>query len=404
MLLAGLSAAALACGQTTHVTLALWALDRVSDPELSAFVRDPELRAALVSGVMFPDGGYSPVVNHPYGEVAHWEPFHLAYLETLAPRGPAFAGDDRKRVAFLLGLAAHGLADQGYDAAYLTRSATKDAAAPRLDSADTETDVAFAAEAGGVPIEPRWVPYEDLIPVFAAAGVEVDVATMESGMASLDIALLFVDRAAQDPARVDTARANWPWATAHLFDRAVPGSPELLADAVAAYWEILWDRLHGRPIDDRPILAVWPAHDAAETGEDALVSVVFSRALTEASVEAPGQVAVAAGGDRPVEAWMFYGDRTNVLNVRPLEAWAPDREHDLVVRAGARSFDGWESAEDLVGSFSTAPPPAEDRADRPAPRGCAQAPGPGSAALLLPLLRRRRGARALRGPSAPPAR
>ena len=42
MLAALTTAAALACGQTTHVTIALWALDRVDDPELAALVRDPE--------------------------------------------------------------------------------------------------------------------------------------------------------------------------------------------------------------------------------------------------------------------------------------------------------------------------------------------------------------------------
>ncbi len=394
MLAALLPAAALACGQTTHVTLALWAIERVSDPELAALVSDPEVRSALVAGTMFPDGGYSPIVNHPYGETAHWEPFQLAYLETLRGRGPDFAGDDRKRVAFLLGLAAHGIADQGYDAAYLKRAETKDADAPRADSADTETDVAFAAEVGGLPIEPRWVPYEELVPVFASVGVEVDVDTMELGMTSLDLAVLYVANAALDEPRVATARENWPWATSHLLDRSVPGSPELLADVVAAYWGVLWDRLHDRPVDDL-VLATWPAADVAEEGEDALVSVVFGRAWSEATIEAPGQVTVSAGEALAADAWMFYGEASNVLDVAPLGAWATDAEHTLTVRAGATTFDGWELAEDLVVPFSTAPPPPpEAPAAEPETEGCGcvQAPGipPLVLLLALPWARRRR--------------
>ncbi|MCA9492469.1 MAG: zinc dependent phospholipase C family protein [Myxococcales bacterium] len=385
MLAALTTAAALACGQTTHVTIALWALDRVDDPELAALVRDPEVRAALISGTMFPDGGYSPLVSHPYGEIAHWEPFQLALLDTLVDRGPTFEGDDRKRVAFLLGLAAHGIADQGFDAAYLTRADTEDASAPRAESVDTETDVAFAAEVGGLPVEDRWVPYDELIPVFASQGIDVDRDTMELGMASLDLAILYVANAGELSDRVASARENWPWATSHLTDPGVPGSPELLADLVARYWEVLWHRLQEEPIDDRFVLAVWPG--PWDVPQDALVSVVFGRALDEASIEAPGVVGVAAEGDAlEVTPWMYYGQASNVLNVRPADAWAADVEHELTVAAGVTTFDGWTSPEEVSLTFSTGPAPADPAVtEEPSGCGCATSGSPGWAGLLAAL-------------------
>ncbi|MCB9688634.1 MAG: zinc dependent phospholipase C family protein [Alphaproteobacteria bacterium] len=382
MLAALVTAAALACGQTTHVTIALWALDRVEDPELAALVRDPEVRAALISGAMFPDGGYSPLVNHPYGEIAHWEPFQLALLDTLVDRGPTFEGDDRKRVAFLLGLAAHGIADQGFDAAYLTRADTEDAGAPRAESADTETDVAFAGEVGGLLVEERWVPYDELIPVFASQGIDVDQDTMELGMASLDLAILYVANAGELPDRVAQAHQNWPWATSHLTDPSVPGSPALLQDVVARYWEVLWRRLRQLPVDDRFVLAVWPG--PYDVPQDALVSVVFGRALDEATIEAPGVVSVSADGTPlGVEPWMYYGQASNVLNVRPTDPWVADSAHDLTVAAGVTTFDGWTLPADLVLTFSTGAAPADPSVTGdPSGCGCATGGAPGWAGLL----------------------
>ena len=89
---------ALANGQTSHVWITEQAVPLVTDPELAELLTRDDLRVALVSGTMFPDGGYA--VDHPYGEEAHWEPFQTAYLEWIRDTygGPPWSDDAARHI------------------------------------------------------------------------------------------------------------------------------------------------------------------------------------------------------------------------------------------------------------------------------------------------------------------
>ena len=126
MLTSLLVGAALANGQTTHMWISHEALEVLPEGDLKSFLEKPEHVAALENGTMFPDGGYA--VGHPYGETAHWEPFQGLYRDWIldnfdGPLDPQ-AGE---YVAFYLGMASHGMADQVFDALYMERSKQKDA-------------------------------------------------------------------------------------------------------------------------------------------------------------------------------------------------------------------------------------------------------------------------------------
>jgi hypothetical protein len=58
-------AAAFANGLGTHTWITLKARELVALPALKEFVNDAALTDALISGTIFPDGGYA--VSHPYG-------------------------------------------------------------------------------------------------------------------------------------------------------------------------------------------------------------------------------------------------------------------------------------------------------------------------------------------------
>ena len=105
-----LPVSAWANGQTTHVWIAEEALRSLEAGELKSLLSSPELRDPLLNGAMFPDGGYA--VSDHYGELAHWEPFQQAYLQWIRDTFPPpwDEGDAAPHVAFLMGLAAHGLA------------------------------------------------------------------------------------------------------------------------------------------------------------------------------------------------------------------------------------------------------------------------------------------------------
>lgn len=363
---------ALACGQSTHVWTALHALEHLApDGALAALLAPPEARDGLISGAMFPDGGYSPTVAHPYGEVAHWEPFHLAFLERIRDPG------DPAEVGFLLGMAAHGIGDQLFDAAYLTRSRVHDAwdaQGGAQSSADTDTDVVMASLVGPRPPHDHRVPYDALVEVFAAQGVAVDADTMARGMGALDLAVAWVGATSALPDQVAAAEARYPWATSHLLDPDTPGAPPCLGEAIAAYWGVLLDRLDGRPTSGR-LLGSWPPDRArvpprAAGDVDGLVSLLLGAATTAQALSV--EVTDDRGDAVPVEAWLYYGDGSNVVDVSPLEGWAADRVFTVAVRT-----DGL----DATTTFTTREAPEGTPAR---PRGCAT--GPGAAAGLAPLV------------------
>jgi hypothetical protein len=113
-------ATAAASGVTTHAFMAEAAIPFVGDPQLRALL---EANAdAVVTGAHYPDGGYA-VSSFPggnYGEVSHWERFVNAYATVLRdredcgdvtdPRGPCASS-----VAFLMGIAGHGIGDERWD-------------------------------------------------------------------------------------------------------------------------------------------------------------------------------------------------------------------------------------------------------------------------------------------------
>ena len=115
-------AVASANGSYSHVHISQLAADGLPPGELATLLADPDNRAALEAGSMFPDSGYA--IEDEYGEIAHWEPFLGALIAQLrATHGGDYASPEAQRqVAFALGVASHGIADQTYDTTLLARA------------------------------------------------------------------------------------------------------------------------------------------------------------------------------------------------------------------------------------------------------------------------------------------
>ena len=109
------SAVALASGQFTHVWMTRHALDHLPEGELKELLTSPEVTEVLINGTMFPDGGYA--VNDDYGEIAHWEPIQNSYRDWIAEEYQTpYTKEAQQHIAFMMGMAAHGMADQVFDA------------------------------------------------------------------------------------------------------------------------------------------------------------------------------------------------------------------------------------------------------------------------------------------------
>lgn len=400
LLLPLVTAPAYANGQTTHSWISVHALAHLPPGELRELLTREDLEPYLLNGTMFPDGGYA--VGDDYGERAHWEPFQSAYLTWIREHHDAPYDDEgAQHVAFLMGLASHGLADQVFDAMYMERSKTHDAELgwAEGESMDEATDVVYAQLVG--PREPpeEWFPGELFVALYAEAqGYTVDEETMSEGMFWLSVAIAGVGALSEQEEVVAEYERQFPWASAHLTDPSVPGSPPCEGELVALYWQALWARLQGEEgFGPTPYLGQVPADGAmgwptTADHPDNLLHVVVSRGLAQASVSDRSVVVTdGAGQDVPVSVRVFYGEASHVLNIAPASgAWAADTDYTVEVPAGLQSFDGVSLDAAHRFGFSTRPPPEPAPVKAPS-GGCG---GGGAAGLaLIGLGARRRRAR-----------
>jgi MYXO-CTERM domain-containing protein len=384
----GFSGAARANGLSTHVWITRTARAHVVDPDLSNLVNDPLLNDPLISGTIFPDGGYA--VGHSYGEAAHWEPFQHRYLRWIRDQySPPWSAEARRHIAFLLGLSSHGMADQYFDSLYLVRAGVQDADSDwENNSVDEATDVLFVSKVGKQPV-PQWsLPVDALQPMLREAGVQVDKETIERGHSLAGFAIAVVGMLAEDPDGPAGYVEQFPWATTHLQDEAVAGIPSAEAQVVARYWERIWDRLHGRLSPTDVVLDTVPAdgsraHAIDHDAVDSRVTFVFVRRLLTSDVSLDNFSIVSADG-APVtfEPSLFYRDQSHVVHLVLAEDLAPETDYTVTVRAGLKFAEGEVLADDYSLSFSTRVPPEPQSGNVNPGCNCSSPRPPGAPGLL----------------------
>lgn len=405
LLVALAPAPAAANGQSAHIWITREAVELLPEGELRSLLEREDLQSALVGGTQFPDGGYA--VGHGYGELAHWEPFQDAYLAWIREEHPApYADDAARHVAFLMGMASHGMADQTFDALFVERARYHDAPHGWAQNGnfDADSDVLLTAAVGPVPLPAAWVPYDELVDLVAAhTDQPVDRDTLERANRALRAAVLAMESVAHNDTLVAEKHELWPWGAAHLLDADVPGSPPVEAVVVAAYWLDVWDRLQGEASVEGLILDTWPApnadgHVRVSAQPESWVSVAFARGLKVAAVGPENFVWADAGGRAvPFTVQLYYRDDSHVVHLKPSVDLS---EGDFAVRVlpGLGFTDGRVLGEAFTLSFSTRPPAAreEETGDLPPEPdrcGCAAgawAPSWAVFALVSVLLRRRR--------------
>ena len=367
---------ALANGQTTHVWISRHALTHLPSGELKELLLANETQ--LVNGSMFPDGGYGFNPQHPYAETAHWEPFQSLYLDWIGLEHPApFDAEGEKHVAFLMGMASHGMADQSFDALYMERSKVYDADAGWVTgvSMDEATDVWWAHITEPQVVPERWVPYAVFTELFAEVGIEATEDELEDGQKLLGIALDLVGLLSESESARDGYALDYPWATGHLHDAVdVPGAPRCEGELVALYWIEMWARLHGQwgPL---PVLETLPNDggfglDTDASRVESRISIVFARGLLDVGpehfvVESEGEVLT-------VEPWLFYRDDSHIVHLIPEEDWPQDAEITVTVQPGLVDRYGLALGEAYAFTVSTSDPPEPE--PKPDERGCSHIP------------------------------
>jgi len=357
-------------GQTTHLWITNTAVSHIEEDALSALLAAQS--DALRAGTMFPDGGYA--VGHGYGEAAHWEPFQDAYRDWIQTEYPDLSNPDAApHIAFYLGLASHGMADQVFDSMYMERSRVYDADhgwADASTSLDTAQDIVFASLTGAQVVPDNWIPAH-FPALFSDLGIDVDMDILEAGQSRLELAVNGVGGLSTVDATVAINEAAFPWGCSHLLDDAVPGSPPFEAKVVAQYWHHLWSELHGEP-GRLEIIGTFPTPDslghAIHTDDiESRLSVVFSRGLFNENIHEEHFGVHASGSLLPIETHLFYGDHSHVVNIDTQTGWNKNSEHMLTIGETLMATDGRTMSTPYSLTFSTVPPTISESTDTASP-------------------------------------
>ena len=383
-----LISAALGNGLTTHVTISEFALENMNEGGLADILRREDLWWILQNGTQFPDGGYP--LGEAYAETAHWEPFQDRYLEWIRAEydGDYSSEVAQEHVAFLMGLASHGMGDQVFDALYMQRAYVYDAGSDWENlSMDTSTDVAISALTGGQVVQDTWIPHDAMVALMAEAGVTVTADTLDQGQDLTHIAIAFGAAAASSYSMQTQHASEFPWAYEHILDYAVPGSPEWEAQVVARYWQVRWARLNGASEPIEPVIFTFPqdgerGHETDAAMVESRLTLVFSRGLVNELILPDFFTVVDMDGNNyVVTPWVFYGYGSHVVHLSSEVGWPDDSDFYVTAHAGVPFIDGSYSGEEYRFGFSTKDPPSEVEEAPPADPACGCSAGGSSAGL-----------------------
>jgi hypothetical protein len=395
-------------GNQAHVWITRQALQQLPDGSLKRLLARPELENRLHNGTLFPDGGY--VVKDDYGEMAHWEPFVEAYVRDLRARfAQPYPAEAHDELAFLFGVASHGMADETFDAMYMKAARGYDAANwsdELLDSFDSTTDVILAAETQQMLSVEPWLPpgivgfYRDRMSYTVDPG-KIDNAQFLLATVVLD----YGQSAAREPMKVAAGRARYPWGSAHLLDASYAGSPPCEATIVKEYWLALWDRLHGEVRPENLLVTTVPrdggrGHVSDHTRVESQLVLVFGSGIVDKSLRAEDvDIRDSQGRRYPIKVDFWGGNHSNVVRLLPQADWPLDEDLTVTLPAGITTIDANTATAPPVLHFSTRaagagePAPYSDptpHAAEPASSvasGCAFAPARSfPLVLLVPLL------------------
>ena len=338
-----------ACGNYTHLWAATDALNYLDDGDLKDILARPGALNALKNGANFPDGGYA--VHDAYGETSHWDPMHQAYLQWIMQTyQKPYSDEAALHIAFLMGMAAHGMSDQLYDGMYLERHEVYDPqpTSEPMVGLDGATDACFAAKMGPIGLPTTWVPADVVAPFYPALdGHTVAPKTIENGQSLVLIAVMAANDAAANPTKIAEYTATYPWACEHQDDATVPGSPPTHGKVIARYWLVLWGRLQGDSPASQPLLGSFysvtdqPYAQTLDSADPASwVSFVMPFGLAPSTINADSVVVTSVDGTvPPVAVNVYYGVNSHLVNIMPQQNWSPDTNYTVTVSAPAGSWD-----------------------------------------------------------------
>ncbi len=341
-------AAAQAHGIWGHIHVTGWAIENLPPGDLRDFLSEPSVMNAALYGAAYCDSGYFPreaeinQYSRIYGEHNHWEPFVENYIEWMAANDPPPWDDleSRRRIGFLMGVAAHGLQDELFDSLFLYQVAFFDDGSQ--DNADPGTD-GFLAQDGWIRFIPEpYYPVEMLLEVYAPLGPEI---TEEIIAAGNDLMQRVYVNDTLGPivaeSNGDLYRGELPWTAEHYLDPDIPGSLRAEIVPTARYMEAIWERLNDRWQPEDLVIHTYPelprqllTGDHENPGS--WLTLVFGRGVQTDSAEFTLEDSDGSGVPftRRSTRWGGEGNWSRLARVQPSETLTAGEEYELAMGPG----------------------------------------------------------------------
>jgi uncharacterized protein (TIGR03382 family) len=359
-----------------HIHVTGWAIENLSSGEVRDFFADPEVMNAALFGAAFTDSGYWPQAgelaekSREYSEHCHWEPFIEDFVQWIRVNDPPpwESVESRQRVAFLMGVASHGLQDEIFDSLFLFQVAERDAGSQ--DNADPGSD-GFLAQDGHIRFVPeRYIPMETLLELFEDLNQEIDEDTIDRAVGLMEA--IYVNENGETIAAGlgGQYRDELQWTAAHYLDPDIPGSLRAEINPTAAYIEAIWKRLHETFGPEDAVIATYPEDPRRlRSGDpatvDSWVTFIFGAGIDLSTVETTWvsedgttEVAHNATGTR------WGNSRPRLLRLQPDANLEPGSWWEAQLAAGATFIDGTVLAAAARHRFQVECLPDD-------PRGCA---------------------------------
>lgn len=356
-----------------HVHVTGWAIENLPAGELRDFFADPEVMNAALFGAAFTDSGYAPQsgsdISGParaYGEHTHWEPFVSAYIAWLVENDPPPWDDveSRKRAAFLMGCAAHGLQDEIFDSVFLRQVEHHDQGSQ--DNADPASDGFLALDEHLRFVPTEYLPMDTLLELYAPLnkGVTEDVIREAVGL----VTSFYINDVTGPFIALELGKEHepaLPWTRAHYLDPEIPGSLRAEINPTVHYLEAVWERLHGRFDADQAVVHTFPEAPRRLLGLDAgtpdpWVTLIYGVGVVEASVETTWTSAAgeAVAYDQVTTRW--GGELTRLHILQPKGSLSSGAHYRVTVKPGFETVEGQTSTVPFELAFQAPCVPADD--------------------------------------------
>ena len=253
-------------GIHAHIHVTGWAIEALPAGELRDFFEDPEVMNAALFGAAFTDSGYWPlsgemgVIARAYSEHTHWEPFIqdvVAWIRENDPP-PWNSLESRKRAAFFMGCASHGMQDELFDSLFLHQVHAHDGG--DQDGADPASD-GFLILDGHLRFYPQpYMPMATLLTLYETLDVEVTETVIEAAVNKMTGVYVNDEFGPELAAAIgESSKETLPWTYDHYMDETIPGSLRSEIAPTMGYIQAVWARLHGTFDPNAVVVGTYPA-------------------------------------------------------------------------------------------------------------------------------------------------